>query len=187
MNIFLINKALYGPLLLAGGVLIVAGWIGFGTGKLLPFTSQILVRECQRLDSLQKNILTLRNQNRRLEKEVSPLTVIQAGAVIGSKETAAEKLREIVERIAAQAGLTVRSLREIQHLQATINWNISTISFSAECSINSLQNFLNQLEKQTPRLYWQNVTIRPDNTNSPTQIIIDGQLALLNIPEEKDE
>ena len=91
-----------------------------------------------------------------------------------------------VERIAAASGATVSSLREIQHLPAAEVWNICILSFSAECSISGLQEFLAGVDNHEPRLYWRNLTLRPDNTNAPAKVMLDGQLALLHIPEEEE-
>lgn len=176
----------YRPLIPAAALLAAGGWLLFGSGGKLPFTSEVIGSECRRLEVLRKNILELREQNRQLEAEIRPLAAIRAGAAAEEKEAAAEKLRESVERIAAASGATVSSLREIQHLPAAEVWNICILSFSAECSISGLQEFLAGVDNHEPRLYWRNLTLRPDNTNAPAKVMLDGQLALLHIPEEEE-
>ena len=176
----------YRPLIPAAALLAAGGWLLFGSGGKLPFTSEVIGSECRRLEVLRKNILELREQNRQFEAEIRPLAAIRAGAAAGEKEAAAEKLRESVEWIAAASGATVSSLREIQHLPAAEVWNICILSFSAECSISGLQEFLAGVDNHEPRLYWRNLTLRPDNPNAPAKVMLDGQLVLLHIPEEEE-
>ena len=102
----------YRPLIPAAALLAAGGWLLFGSGGKLPFTSEVIGSECRRLEVLRKNILELREQNRQLEAEIRPLAAIRAGAAAGEKEAAAEKLRESVERIAAASGATVSSARD---------------------------------------------------------------------------
>ena len=163
---------LYWPLIPAGGLLLFCGWLLIGSSGRLPFTAKLLERECRRLETLRKNILDLREQNRQLRLETRPMTAIREGALAVDGDTAAVRLREQVERIAAASGITISSLREIQQVPAAEGWIACTLSFSADNSI--------------PRLYWRTLTLRPDNTNTPSKVILDGQLALLNHAEEEE-
>ena len=60
---------LYWPLIPAGGLLLFCGWLLIGSSGQLPFTVKLLERECRRLETLRKNILDLREQNRQLRLE----------------------------------------------------------------------------------------------------------------------
>ena len=114
------------------------------------------------------------------------MAAIRDGALAVDGDTAAVRLREQVERIAAASGITISSLREIQQVPAAEGWTACTLSFSAECDIADLQEFLAGVDSNIPRLYWRNLTLRPDNTNTPSKVILDGQLALLNHTEEEE-
>ena len=174
----------YWLLVPAGGLLFFCGWLLFGSSGQLPFTAKLLKRECRRLETLRKNILDLREQNRQLR--LRPMTAIREGALAVDGDTAAVRLREQVERIAAASGITISSLREIQQVPAAEGWIACTLSFSAECAIADLQEFLAGVDNNIPRLYWRNLTLRPDNTNTPSKVVLDGQLALLNHAEEEE-
>lgn len=177
---------LYWPLIPAGGLLLFCGWLLIGSSGQLPFTVKLLERECRRLETLRKNILDLREQNRQLRLETRPMTAIREGALAVDGDTAAVRLREQVERIAAASGITISSLREIQQVPAAEGWIACTLSFSAECAVADLQEFLAGVDNNIPRLYWRTLTLRPDNTNTPSKVILDGQLALLNHAEEEE-
>ena len=177
---------LYWPLIPAGGLLLFCGWLLIGSSGRLPFTAKLLERECRRLETLRKNILDLREQNRQLQLETRPMTAIREGALAVDGDTAAVRLREQVERIAAASGITISSLREIQQAPAAEGWIACTLSCSAECAIADLQEFLAGVDNNIPRLYWRNLTLRPDNTNTPSKVVLDGQLALLNHAEEEE-
>ena len=56
----------YRPLIPAAALLAAGGWLLFGSGGKLPFTSEVIGSECRRLEVLRKNILELREQNRQL-------------------------------------------------------------------------------------------------------------------------
>lgn len=114
------------------------------------------------------------------------MTAIREGALAVDGDTAAVRLREQVERIAAASGITISSLREIQQVPAAEGWIACTLSFSAECAVADLQEFLAGVDNSSPRLYWRNLTLRPDNTNTPSKVVLDGQLALLNHAEEEE-
>ena len=60
----------YRPLIPAAALLAAGGWLLFGSGGELPFTSEVIGSECRRLEVLRKNILELREQNRQLEAEI---------------------------------------------------------------------------------------------------------------------
>lgn len=70
---------LYWPLIPAGGLLLFCGWLLIGSSGRLPFTAKLLERECRRLETLRKNILDLREQNRQLQLETRPMTAIREG------------------------------------------------------------------------------------------------------------
>ncbi len=165
---------------------IFSGWLLMGTGGLLPFAGEILKKECRKLNRLQKNILDLREQNRQLRLETRSMKEFRSGALSVSDEIAAEKLREQVERIAAASGITINSLREIQQTPVAEEWNAFSLNFSADCAIANLQDFLSGVDNSMPRLYWRSLTLRPDNTNSPSKVILDGQLILLNYTGEPE-
>lgn len=176
---------LYWPLFLASGLLFFCGWLLFCSSEQLPFTAKLLKRECRRLETLRKNILDLREQNRQLQIETSPMTAIREGALAVDNDTASVRLREQIERIASASGITISSLREIQQTPAAEGWIACTMSFSVECNVVDLQEFLLGIDNNIPRLYWRTLTLRPNNTNAPSKVILDGQIALLNCTEEK--
>ena len=80
---------LYWPLIPAGGLLLFCGWLLIGSSGRLPFTAKLLERECRRLETLRKNILDLREQNRQLQLETRPMTAIREGALAVDGDTAA--------------------------------------------------------------------------------------------------
>ncbi len=186
MNIFPATLKSYWPLAPAALLLGIGCWLVSGSGGTLPFTSEILHQENRRLEKLCKEIMELREQNRRLAVESRPLELICSGMVFGENEVAAEHLREGVEKIAAAAGTTISSLREVQFIPVTDSWNLCTLSFSAESSIAGLQEFLTGIEGHAPRFYWRRLTLRPDNVTAPSRIMLDGQLAILNQPGERE-
>ncbi len=155
-------------------------WLLFAPGGLLPFADDLLRQERHRLDSLRQTISDLREQNRQLRLVTQPMVALRAGTIDAESEDAARQLREQVERIAQAAGATIHSLREIQQIAVTEEWSGCSLNFSVICSITVLQKFLSEVDNSMPRLYWRNLTLRPDNTTAPENILLDGQLILLN-------
>ncbi|MEI3001018.1 MAG: hypothetical protein V8T86_08995 [Victivallis sp.] len=103
----------------------------------------------------------MREQNRQLRLETRPMAAIRAGALAVDGDTAAVRLREQVERIAAASGITISSLREIQRVPAAEGWIACTLSFSAECADCGPAGISGGGRQPAPRLYWRNLTLTP--------------------------
>ena len=61
------------------------------------------------------------------------------------------------------------------------------LNFSADVQISELLQFMNFLYTETPRVYWKNFTIRPNNQLNVEYLVLNATLSVLYFfPDQED-
>jgi len=162
--------------LLAGLLLATLYWnLDFCSG-IWPGNATIK-KELSRLkesqERLRKTIVQSRAQERRLQKFVAANNCYWLKSRDGNPEI---DLRARIEKAARSAGLDLKAVGNLRTNKITDGVQGYEISISADADIKVLADFLAAVYQGTPRLYWDNLNLRPDNLQSPKLVMLNGTL-----------
>jgi len=172
------------PILPAAALLSLAGWMACFPNARLPFTGGVLEKERRGIAQAGAELEKLRRENRALREELLPLERMRKSALSLPREKVRPALVERLERAAAESGMTIRSISDVQENPIAPGVAAYTFNISAGCTINELEALLKSLSGGTPRFYWKSLRIRPPSPGTPEQLQLDGQLSVLNFREE---
>lgn len=152
----------------------------------LPFTGGILEKERSRIAECRAELETLRRENRNFRAELFPLERMQRSALSLPRESVRPALMERLERAAAESGMTIRSISDVQENPIASGVAAYTLNISAGCTVIELEALLKSFSDGRPRLYWKSLRIRPSSPGTPELLQLDGQLSVLNFREGED-
>lgn len=89
------------------------------------------------------------------------------------------ELRRRIERCARETGLRLKSVGTLQTTKIADGLFIYEISISADGQIAELSSMILKIESVSPRLYWKNLTINPDNTRTPNFLMLNGTIKMV--------
>lgn len=175
------------PALPGAALLGLAGWLLCAPAAPLPFTARVLERERAGIAGLRAEREKLRAENRKLRQELLPLERMRSTAWSLPSEQVRVALAERLERAAAESGMTLRSMSDVQAAPAAKGIEAHTLNLSAGCTIAELEALLRNLSNGKPGFYWRSLRIRPSSPGTPELLQLDGQLAVLNFPVKKED
>ncbi len=94
-------------------------------------------------------------------------------------------LREKVEKSAVNAELKLSSLGALRTSKIDDFMKSYEISLSTTASISKLVTFIKKLGRGTPKIYWVQYSIRPDNMRDPQNILFNGTVKMVCIESEE--
>lgn len=100
----------------------------------------------------------------------------------GNPETNAQKR---IEDAASAAGLQLNTIGRVQ--MSKISDAISTYDTSIQgtAPVDQIIAFIEQIYKRSPRFYWANISLSPDNIKNPQKVVLNGTLRFVSITDEE--
>ncbi len=106
-------------------------------------------------------------------------------------------VRQKVELAAQNAGVKLKSLGTLQISKVMDGINAYELNVIADAKIDEIARMMAELERSTPRFYWKNLTLNPDNINRPRFVIFNATVKVVAVssaelggrlwPEKKGE
>jgi len=94
-------------------------------------------------------------------------------------------LREKIEKAAADSEVKLSSLGALRTSQIDDFMKSYEISLSTTADISKLVPFIKRLGRGTPKIYWDQYSIRPDNIRDPQSILFNGTVKMVCIESEE--
>ena len=114
-----------------------------------------------------------------------PMEKLRKGAIAVDKNGALI-LRERFDNACLKSGVTIRNVGDIQKREIDAEELIVyEVNFSAEATLKEFLALVTAFEKQLPRIYWRNLTIRPNMNRDVELLNISGTITMLAIRGEK--
>lgn len=96
-----------------------------------------------------------------------------------------QELRRIIETTAKTAELKLKTLGTIQEMKIVDGLHAYQVNIMADAAYENILRFMDGLQKRSPKLFWKNLTITPDNAKAPNFLILNGtiQIVVISSPE----
>lgn len=153
----------------------------------LPFVQSALAEEKAKIQQLETTISKLSSDNAKSSGELAQLEKLRNDGVHEAPGRLEEIFRDRLEKSALRALVTIRSSGNMSRKDITDGVTVFEVSFSAECKIKGLYEFLDALSQEKPRLLIQNLTIKPNNAKDPTGVLLNGTLSILSFAPAESE
>lgn len=157
---------------------------------------------------IEKRLLVLQSKQELLRKALSkeqelaqPVRTVQAqGKYFWRPERDGDPqfaVRQKVEQAAQSAGVKLKSLGTLQVSKVLDGINVYELNVMADAQLEEIARMMAELERSTPRFYWKNLTLNPDNINRPRFVVFNATVKVVAVnsaevgsrlwPEKKGE
>jgi hypothetical protein len=92
--------------------------------------------------------------------------------------------QKMIEEAAEKAGLQLTSVGNVQGENIGEIGQRMYLTVSAQSSISTIVDFISEIEARRPRLFWRNLTLRPDNIRTYGNVVFNGTLEFIFITDE---
>lgn len=93
------------------------------------------------------------------------------------------EVRRKIEQAAKDAGVKIKSLGNLQTSKVIDGVNTYEVGVTADAQLEEIARMMSELEHMTPRFFWKNLTMNPDNTNKPRFVIFNATVKIVAVTE----
>lgn len=161
--------------LLPAVILLAAGIVMISSDG-LPFADYLIRSRREAIAAAALRINAVESTNVEAERTLAPLIGIYESAIKTDSESAAGIFRERVLNSVQRSGLKSRTVGAVRTVEVAENIFLYDLIFTADGTTAEAAAFLNELEMGRPRLYWRNITIRPNSQLAPSYVTISGTI-----------
>lgn len=153
----------------------------------LPFTEGRIQNKRDAIQRITQKIDRSVQMNSQIKKELRPFHLLRSTAIQSPFSQAPAIFRERIEKAANVSNLKIRSMSDIRRTDIAEGLFSYELNFSADVQISELLQFMNFLYTETPRVYWKNFTIRPNNQLNVEYLVLNATLSVLYfLPDQED-
>lgn len=95
------------------------------------------------------------------------------------------KAQEMIEDAAEKAGITLQEMSETKSSKISEYLSSNDITVKAKAPEEKMIDFINKIHELSPRFYWGNLKLSPDNLEQPKDHILLGTLRFVSIEGEE--
>lgn len=154
----------------------------------LPFTSVVVEHEKREIDGMVKAIKATEQANGSLSAELKPMFQMRDTACRESEEKADGIFRERIETASMESGAKLRSMGQTRKTVINDETVIYELPLAiADCKIDALSSFLEDLSRKNPCIYLKSFSIAPDSASKPETLSISGTVCMICFIKEKKD
>ena len=131
----------------------------------------------------QKALLELIDKRRNMQKPISSLAKKRQCFWLPQDAKPQFELRRRIDRCARESGLKLKSVGTLQTTKIADGLFVYEISISADGQLPELLSMIQKIESESPRLYWKNLTINPDNIREPNFLMLNGTIKMVHLEQ----
>ncbi len=175
----------YMPMVPVVLLLAAAIWVVAMSQPYLPLGSFRIRQEKEAIARTSRSIEQALSSNQALANELSALAEIRDYAIQLPDKAAAVLFRERLEKGISEAGLRTRTMGDVRKIDIAENIFLFEVTFSADGQIGELTRLMDTLYRDKPRVYWKNITIKPNALTQPEFISVTATLSALGfVPDD---
>lgn len=163
-------------------LVLVALYLNFDfCGAVWP-SERTIGRELTKLKDMQEKLRKTMDKSRELEGKIQHFAAAGNGYWLKLRDGNPEvDLRRRIEKAARAAGLQLKAVGNLRTVKIIDNVACYEISISADGEIKPVTEFLAALYQGTPRLFWDNLNLRPDNIQNPKMVVLNGTVKTIAV------
>lgn len=175
--------------LLPGVVLLIAGTLlCIDPALKFPGAEKQLRNQKNKLTRLVEAINKGKLENQKLSTELRAMPEIRKGSVSLTADGSIV-LRERLDNAAAKSQILIRTVGDIQkRVIAEESLMLYEVNFTAECTLKEFITLVSEFENNSPRVYWRNLTLRPNISHKDNELLIlSGTAAIIALEAENEQ
>jgi hypothetical protein len=92
-------------------------------------------------------------------------------------------IKKIVDKAAEASGFPLSSIGATRSTKVTDGVSLVGMSVRGKTSFKTIVEFIAELEKETPTVYWKSLLLRPTSARRPDEIILNGYIQVLAVSD----
>ena len=131
----------------------------------------------------QQALMGLIGKRRNVQKPISALAKKRQCFWLPQDAKPQFELRRRIDRCARESGIKLKSVGTLQTTKIADGLFVYEISISADGQLPELLSMIQKIESESPRLYWKNLTINPDNIREPNFLMLNGTIKMVHLEQ----
>lgn len=131
----------------------------------------------------QQALMELIGKRRNVQKPISALAKKRQCFWLPQDAKPQFELRRRIDRCARESGLKLKSVGTLQTTKIADGLFVYEISISADGRIPEILSMIQKIESESPKLYWKNLTINPDNIRAPNFLMLNGTIKMVYLEQ----
>lgn len=140
--------------------------------------------ELKALELGQKDLERLINEYRTMRQPVSLIQELQSSCWLSKDGNPSIEIRRQVETAAQTAGIMLKSIGSLQRAKLADGVDSFEMTVSGDAQLPEILKFLAELKVRGGCFRWKNMTVTPDNINTPNYLMLNGTIKVIAVSDD---